>query len=460
MDKTIATLLAEKEDVIATMESMLTEVSDRDFSEEETEKYDELEARCKSIDNRIKRHEALLNAKASRPAQNMIPPKDADEVVPEDVDFMREARRRIEVPTSSRWANKLVCFKTKEAQVAAYKQGQILRAIFGSPKARQWCTDNGLTPYMVHQEGVNTQGGYLVLPEFDAEVVNLAVQYGTFERLARSVPMTSDVKYRDRKTSGLTLYAVGEGDAGTESTMAWDQFSLTARKWMALTRISNELNADAVVSIMDELADDVALASATKKDQAGFIGDGTSTYHGVVGINQKLADINGVDEGGGIELAAGNVMSEVVLTDLNGLVARLPDYPGMNTVWVCSKYFYHAVMEKLLTAAGGNTVTNIEEGGRRRIFLGYPVEFCDAFPKSDANSQVLCILGDIRKSSDFGDRAQTTLAVSDSAYVGSQSVFARDQLALRWTERWDINNHDLGTASAAGPVVGLMSAAS
>jgi len=91
---------------------------------------------------------------------------------------------------------------------------------------------------------------------------------------------------------------------------------------------------------------------------------------------------------------------------------------------------------------------------------GYSVVTSEAFPKSDTNSQIVAILGDLDLSSDIGDRQATTIALSDSAYVGSSSVFERDQMAVRWTERWDINNHDLGSSTAAGPVVGLIAAAS
>ena len=45
-----------------------------------------------------------------------------------------------------------------------------------------------------------------------------------------------------------------EGGAGTESSMSWDQVRLTAKKWMVLTKYSNELNEDAVLNIGDDLA--------------------------------------------------------------------------------------------------------------------------------------------------------------------------------------------------------------
>lgn len=459
MDKTIAKLIADKEPKILKMEAMLLAAEDRDFTDEENTSYDGLEAECTSIDKKIERHEKLLTAKANTPVANKV--EDVKTTL-DDVerDYLKEASSKIKMPSMGRFASKLKCFTDEARQLVAFKQGQLLKAMMGNRQSGQWCVDNGLSPFMIQQEGVNVDGGYLVLPEFDANVVKLELQYGVFDRYARSVNMTSDAKLRDRKTGGLTMYAVGESQVITESSLTWDQFQLIARKWGVLSRITNELSADAIISVMDELAQDVAKASAQKKDEAGFLGDGTSTYHGIAGVSPELLRINGVDTGGGLILADGDLFKEITLANLNDLVSIVPDFPGIDPVWFCSKLFYHSVMEKLLTAAGGNTVTNIEQGGNRRIFLGYPVQFSNVMPKADTTSQIACLLGDLDMSSDVGDRQATTIALSDSATVGGENVFERDQKAVRWTERWDINNHDLGTATVAGPVVGLITAAS
>jgi len=457
MNEKIAALIKQKEEKLAAMDEAITAAADRDFTEEEQESFDNLDTECKSLDGRIAREEKVRFLKASGPVSNQINKPEVRDVIE---DFTRpDAKPKIEFPSMGRYSQKLKCFTDEAGQRAAYSQGQMLMAILGSKRSALWCADHGLTPQMVHEEGVNTAGGYLVLPEFDANIVKLELQYGVFERFARNVPMGTDQKYRDRKTGGLTMYAVGESAAGTESSMSWDQFQLIARKWMVITRVTNELAADTIISIMDEFAQDVAMASAKKKDEAGFAGTGTSTYNGVTGINQKIVDINGVDEGGGIIVATDNIMSGVVIGDFNKTVSILPDFPGLDAKWFCSKFFYHAVMERLLTALGGVVMPSVEGGGNFK-FLGYDVVTSEVFPKSDTNSQVLALLGDLSLSSDFGDRQMTTIAMSDSAYVGSQSVFERDQIAVRWTERWDINNHDLGTATVAGPVVALIAAAS
>jgi hypothetical protein len=81
-------------------------------------------------------------------------------------------------------------------------------------------------------------------------------------------------------------------------------------------------------------------------------------------------------------------------------------------------------------------------------------------PAADVNSQIACTLGAHDLAASFGDRQQDSIAFSDSATIGGESVFERNQIAIRGTERFDINVHDVGTATAAGPVVGLISASS
>jgi HK97 family phage major capsid protein len=87
-------------------------------------------------------------------------------------------------------------------------------------------------------------------------------------------------------------------------------------------------------------------------------------------------------------------------------------------------------------------------------------------PKAEANDQVCCLLGDLSMAAMLGDRRGTEIAFSQEASVGGQSMWERDELGIKGTERFDINVHDVGdsnaTASAQnpGPIVGLLTAAS
>jgi len=113
-------------------------------------------------------------------------------------------------------------------------------------------------------------------------------------------------------------------------------------------------------------------------------------------------------------------------------------------------------MERLAAAAGGSTWENIAAGGPRS-FLGYPVELVSGtvFPKADTTSQIMCVFGDLAQSSTLGDRRSMSMRVTET---GNDASY--DRLSVISSARWDINNHDLGSATVAGPVVCLISAAS
>jgi HK97 family phage major capsid protein len=271
--------------------------------------------------------------------------------------------------------------------------------------------------------------------------------------------MTSDTLYVPRRTGGLTAYWVAESAAGTESTKTWSQVQLVAKKLNAITRMSSELAEDAIISVADDLASEIAYAFAYAEDSAGFNGTGASAYGGITGVSVAIKAAAGTPtttSAGGVIVATGNLMSEVTLGDLNAVVGKCPSYARMGAKWFCSPYFFDAVMARLAYAAGGNTVGNIL-GTAGLSYFGYPVELVEVMPTSDANSQILCLFGNMALAATLGDRRQTTVAFSDSATVGGESVFERDQVAVRGTERLDIVVHDVGDTSSAGPIVALQS---
>jgi HK97 family phage major capsid protein len=257
--------------------------------------------------------------------------------------------------------------------------------------------------------------------------------------------------------SGLTVYYPGEGVAITDSSKAWDMVSLTARKYACLAIYSSELFEDAIISIGDDLAEEIAYAFALAEDTNGFNGDGTSAYAGTTGVRQRLLDVFTTSGGTGLilvaDVASVDRWAEILLTDFEKMLGALPIYARRGAKWFCSSTFFHTVMHKLQLAAGGNTAMDIANGGSYR-FLGIPVEESQVFPVTAAASHIPCVLGNLALASKLGDRRELTLAVSD------QYRFAEDQLAIKGTQRIDINVHDVGATGVAGPVVGLLTNAS
>lgn len=354
----------------------------------------------------------------------------------------------IRVPARARASQALKAFKGPTAEADAYASGQFIRATIGqNANARQWCRDHGL---ITNAMGENNDllGGVLVIPQFESAIINLKETFGVFGQFVRNVPMTSDQWIGPRRLSGLTAYAVTEAQEITQSDATINQVSLTAKKWGTLTRISSELNEDAIVAIADFLVNEIAFAHAVKEDQAGFLGDGTNTHNGIVGLANALL-------AGSISTAAAGQITAAGLTIavFQDAVSKIPQFPGIMPRWYVNSAVYWNVMARLQLAAGGNNVTDLGNGPVMQ-FMGYPVTFTQALPGSIAASTKFAYFGDLSMAATKGNRRGVTIAADSSRY------FEFDQTAIRSTLRYDINVHERGTASAAGPIVQLATPAS
>jgi HK97 family phage major capsid protein len=351
-------------------------------------------------------------------------------------------------------------FKGADAVQRAERWGAFMLASRGNERMKQWLGGQGIHVKSGNNEGNNAEGGILVPDQLVADLIDLRNEYGVARRNSYVLGMTSDHAKRPRRAGGLSAYFVGEGKAGTASTKVWNSVGLTAKKLMVLSKMTSELNEDAIIQLGDDLAGEIAYAFAVKEDDCAFNGDGTSTYGGIDGIAPKLKSINGVDEGAGLVLASGNLWSEIVLADFHRVLARTPSYAKRGGRWYMSPTFIDEVAMKLVYAAGGASGAELTSGVTNRSFLGYPIEPVETMPGTQANSQVAALFGDLRQACTFGDRRVVTIDFATTGTVDGEDLFSTDQIAIRGTERIDFVAHDLGDSSTPGAVVGLITQAS
>lgn len=322
-------------------------------------------------------------------------------------------------------------------------------------RARQWWGDYGArygggTEERAMSTTANSLGGYLVPEVFNSTIIDLREDYGVFRRYAQVVPMSSDTASYPRRVSGLTAYFVNDNTEITASDKGWDQVNLTAKKLGILSKWSSELDEDAVISMADNLAREIAYQFALKEDQCGFIGTGTSTYGGIVGATVKVDDGN---HAASIYTAAtGNTaFSTLDLADFNGVVGKLPQYAAMDdAAWYFSRAGWANSMQRLADAGGGNTTSDIT-GAVGMSFMGYPVRISQVL-NSTLTAQtdtIVGLFGSLRLAAMMGTRRAVRTMVSTERY------FELDQIAIKGTERFDINVHSLGDGTNAGPLVAL-----
>lgn len=428
LSEKIRNQIAEKTAQMQAMQELALN-EDRDLTAEEKAQTDELLAQTKVLDTDLERS-LKIEAKAKE-ILNVRPIGGAATGGAKDV-----------IPATVKRHGKLKAFKS---DFDAYASGQFLRATIGkNDVAAQWCKEHGIMN--VHSTTTNSAGGYLVPEGFENAIINLREEYGIFRQNARVYPMTEPIVYVPRRQSGFTAYYVGENSAGTESDASFSQVKLDAKKLMILTRLSQELSDDAIIQLADFVAQEMAYAFAVQEDQAGFLGDGTSTYGGILGLRNALLAGSTVTA-----IAGDNTFEELEFAFFQNAVGKLPRFPGIRPAWYVHNALYWNAMVRLANAAGGNNIASVQAGPTGLSFMGYPVVLVNALPSAltDLASTVVGFFGDLAMTATLGSKAGISIVTDSSRY------FEYDQIAVRCTQRYDIVVHEVGTASAAGPMIAL-----
>lgn len=439
---TIAELRAKRAEKVDAFSALVAKMAADTYVDDAADQtsYDGLKKEISGFDQKIERAEEAHRLGATLARGNVI----------------TEQPSKIVLPAQAR-GYPLKNFKGENAHEAAFKAGHFLLAsVFGNAKSANWCRENGLVVERAASEGVNSAGGYLVPEEMENQIIVLRNSYGLARRDVRVVPMGRDTITTPKLVSGLTMYFVGEGVAPTASQAVWTNVRLTAKKAGVLTVWSSELDEDAIVSIGDTLTGEIAYAFASGEDGCLFSGDGTSTYGGITGL-RTIFNAGVGSLAGAVDAASGHdTMAELDATDLAAVQGKLPQYVYTmgNPKWYCSQTVWGNVFERLIGASGG--VTKDQASGRTiREYNGYPAEITPAMlapaaPSTNFDDAAIILFGDMNMSVSMGDRRGMTVTRS------TEYKFAEDQIAIKGTERFDINCHNTGDSTTPGSIVALM----
>lgn len=334
--------------------------------------------------------------------------------------------------------------------------GFFVAASYGNQFAIKQLDEMGIKLTKAANSQDPSAGGFLVPVEFRNMLLVLQEQYGVYRIDAQRMPMTTDNQVFPTLTGELTVYCPGAGVAPTESELGFGRASLKAQKWMVYVLINSELDEDSAVAIGEVAARQMARAFAKQEDLCGFVGDGTATYFNAVGIRAKLRAVDAtVTNIKGLQVqATAGAWSAISLTaDLLPLAGRLPDYADdADAKFYCSKMFYLSVIVAKALGLGGAYAAEATYTGytRNPQFLGRPVKFTSAMPKTiESADHCPLIFGNLKMGSYFGDRRQMTVERSNEV------KFLEDQIALKASQRVDINNFGVGDTTDAGPLTGL-----
>lgn len=291
-----------------------------------------------------------------------------------------------------------------------------------------------------------SDAGNLVPEEYSGTIVNLMETYGVFERNALRVPMSTDIQRYSKKTGRMSAVPMAEGNSISETKPTLANKALTARKWGSFVSFPTEVSDDAVAAIGEMIAMDMAEAFALAVDEAGFLGDGTSTYNNISGVIEALIS-EAIIAGSG---DAGDKWSGLVEDDFLKMIAAVTQrtFQGNNAKFFCSAQFYWLVMVPLILAKGGVTAGEME--GRRQFqAFGFPVEITQVLPSTPGDEQIPCVFGNLRAGATLGDRRQLTVKQSE------HFMFDDDAIAVLGTRRFDIQVDGAGTGSTVEVLAAL-----
>lgn len=387
---------------------------------------------------RAEKFEAVLASRATERAESTRMFQGDEDASP--------SSRKIIVPAQAR--RKPKNFETMED---AYATGQFLVATIGQSQAKaranQWCQDHGILA--AHSTFDNEKGGYVVPDAMENSIIRIVEERGVFRQNCMIYPMSTAQVFFPRRTGGFTYYWGGEGQSLTPSDLTLNQAQLLAKKLYVYTTLSSEVSEDAIAALADLITLEIGLSMSTAEDEAGFNGDGTSAYGGIVGVKNALA-------AGSVSTATTGNDSALTLdlADFEACIGKLPQFPGMSPAWYVNSAVYWASMARLMDAAGGNNIADLGNGPQLQ-FLGYPVRFAQVLPSTTGTlaSTNIAYFGDLRMAATLGARRGVTIRTDESV------LFASDQIAIRATQRLDINVHERGTANVPGPLLALKTAA-
>lgn len=412
------------------------------MTEEQEEALRSLVSRADKLKERIKFHERM----AEKEAELRAVLERAAPVKKTEAKETAVQARNYAVPKSH---GALKAFKGTNAEERAYRAGMHLKAFtFNDREARRWCDDHGVES-RVQASGTNSLGGALVSDELMSEIIRLVEEFGAFPQFARRLPMSSDTMVIARRTGGLAARPIGENSEPATSDVTFDNVELNAKIWGIGNRVPNSLLEDSVINLADLMAVEVAQAFAEAFDNSGFIGDGTSAFHGTTGVTVKI--LEAAFSKSVVPAVAGNPTFDTIdLTDFTNTVARLPVYARRSAAWYISPAGYGSSMLRLAMSAGGVSTQNIE-GGFGNNFLGYPVRLVHSMESNLTGTagKVLCLFGDLSQAATFGERRGVSIKTASERYIEF------DQTLTFATTRVSMVVHDLGSTTVAGPIVAL-----
>lgn len=312
------------------------------------------------------------------------------------------------------------------------KMASFIKAVFSKDNA-------SLSALKALNEGTGSAGGFIVPEEFAAEVNRVVEDFGLVSKLARKIPMKSDTLNVPRLSSSVTVSYPGEATAGTASQPVFEQIILTAKTAVGITPMSNELLADANISVVDLLVELFAEAIAGKIDDQGLAGTG-SPFTGI--LSDTGVTVVQPANGTGNSTFAGATTPD----NARNLIAGVKPWSLQGAGFIMHRSVWSIMQQAKASTSGDyfiSTVNPVVVGASQTqgfpsamagTLWGFPVYLSDKMPTTTAVSTKYIIFGNL-KHLYLGLRQEMGVSISQEGSVGGVSMFETNMSAVRVIHR-------------------------
>ena len=211
-------------------------------------------------------------------------------------------------------------------------------------------------------EGDDSQGGYLVPPEFRANILNAQIEASIVRQRATVVPMATnrisfpavnDASHATTTHGGITIYRPGEAGEKSVSKPTFGQVELTLHKLVGMIYVSEEIMTDSPISIEPMLNKMFGEALAFQEDD---------DYINGTGINQALGFLNApclVTVGAEVGQAADTLVYENIVN----MWSRLHPNSHQNAVWLANNDCFPQIAAMGLAVGTGGSAAYMPANG-------------------------------------------------------------------------------------------------
>jgi len=283
----------EIDELISQMEGItnLAEEEERDFTDEETQKWNDLNAKAQKEREKLDRHLATqkhrdkLNegAKAINPDGTL---KDEGEVNPNIVVIGNKAESEGAMYENTAKIFQALCLPKMELVTRTEILEKATKNLYEGGHYKGFGIKNSVEAF---KTTLDADGGIFLPTTISNKILEIEREYGVFPRLTNPIPMKvgGGRQILPNLLGDITFWAVNQGSEAKSSRFTFAGIALEELKWMAFVPWTNEMGAAVGERLVGLIIRKLGEASAGIKDDAAINAAGQSTYHNLKGLIER-----------------------------------------------------------------------------------------------------------------------------------------------------------------------------